>query len=280
MGEEKVVRSIAAGTSTPVLVQSYDSESDKAVVASITNPIPVLALDFLLEIAKGNVEGHASVSVIASNPQVGTLTEDVWDIGGTLVFPTVGETWEILSSSGDDAGGGTGAKEVKILYLDDNYVRQSENKTLNGVTPVTFDATNAFRFIAAEVISVGSGSRNAGLITVRVSSGGNPRGGILIGNNRSFSSHYTVPAGKTSYLYFLINNINKNEDIRMDFISTTGDDGILKKGPPLHTYQSSIVLNLPIHSPFIEKTDIKLVCISSNTSAVASGILHFVEVDN
>lgn len=277
---EKIIRPIVAGVATPVLVMAYDAENDKAVAASLTTPIPVLSMDFLLEVAAGNVEGYSSVSIIASNPSVGSSPQDVWDVGGTLVYPTAGETWEILSSDAADAAAGTGARVIKITYLDDNYVRRTENKTLNGVTPVIFDASNALRFINADVISVGSDRENAGLITVRVSGGGNSRGGILAGNNFSADSHYTVPAGRTSFLYFLMNNINKNEDVQVDFVATNGDDGIFRKGPPLHTYQSSIVLNLPIHSSAVEKTDVKLIATSSNPNGVASAVMQFVEIDN
>jgi hypothetical protein len=46
--------------------------------------------DFLIEVAKGNVAGHAIVNKFGRNPDVdtGTDPEDVWTQGGVWAAPT------------------------------------------------------------------------------------------------------------------------------------------------------------------------------------------------
>lgn len=66
------------------------------------NPIPVS--DFLLEIAKENVDGHSSIAKFGENTSVGTSFEDIWDGGGTYVPPTQARLHNIASDSTDDDG--------------------------------------------------------------------------------------------------------------------------------------------------------------------------------
>lgn len=201
-----------------------------------------------------------------------------------MEYPTAGETWEILSSSANDTSDGTGARTVTIQYLDTNYVNRTEVKTLNGITPVAFDATDAFRpqaFNAGiRVLTSGTGKKNEGDIIVRDSSTKKIRACILAGENIALSSHYTVQAGVTAYVVNPIANINKNEDIEMQFKTTLGNNGIFYLGLPLSVYQSSFALPLVLKVPIPEKSDTKLVSKSNNTTAQAVGYLQYVEVTN
>jgi hypothetical protein len=236
--------------------------------------------DYFLEVSKGNIEGHTVLTKIGVNPLVGTIFEDVWDAGGLLVYPTAGETWEIVSDSTDDDVGGTGATEVTITYLDDNYVEQSEIKAMDGTTPVTFTATDSFRFNRASVTAVGSGAENAGNITIRVSGAGATRGQINTGNNASLDAHFTVPANKTAYLMFFGANINKNEDIEVHFLSTIGDDGIFALGGLLSVYQGTVINPIVLPGRIIEKTDVNIMAKSTNTNAIAAITSQYILVDN
>jgi len=102
----------------------------------------------------------------------------------SLSYPTSGETWEIICESADDTSSGTGARTVSISYLDSDHVSQTETKTLNGQTAVTFTATNALRFRSAGVLTWGSGTNdpygksNKGTIVIRDSSTKAIRGAI------------------------------------------------------------------------------------------------------
>ena len=132
------------------------------------NPLSVDA-NYLLSISMGIVPGKTSIGLLSRNPDVGIgAFEDIWDVGGTLIYATAGETLEIVSSSADDSSSGSGARTVSVLYLDDQYNSQNTTLTLNGTTPVEFTPTDSFRFIVAIVVTTGSGKKNAGTITIRV----------------------------------------------------------------------------------------------------------------
>jgi len=256
--------------------------TDGTNVGGVTPDLEQITLStpYDVRVARGDVPGVKIDALLGRNPQVGTTKEDVWDPGATLVYPIVGETWEIVSDNANDTSAGTGARTVTVTYLDDAYVEQTETLTLNGTTPVTFVATNAFRFRLGIVITAGSGNINEGGITIRASGGGLIRALIIAGRGNTLDGHYTVEAGKTAFLKFVFTNINKNEDIELELLSTIGDGKIFSTRFFLTIYQSSIVSEVVLASPFTEKSDLKLVAVSTNTNAKAVAALQFYVFDN
>lgn len=237
------------------------------------------ALNYELELERGNVPGQTSASILGRNVAVSSTLQDVWDAGGELVYPIAGETWEIVSSDAADTSAGTGARTVIIQFLDDTYTEQIESKTLNGTTPVVFTATDAFRFRRALVISAGSGDINAGDLTIRPSGGGDTRGQVKAGNGNSLDGHYTVPADKAAYLKFVYTNINKGEDAEILLRSTLSDGAVFSIRFPLSTYQNSVVSKVEIPPRFHEKSDLKLTAISTNANVKVTVALQFVLID-
>jgi hypothetical protein len=237
--------------------------------------------NFFLEVAKGNVPGHAGRTVVGSNPAVGLTVEDVWDPGGVLTYPTVGEQLEVSSTDANDTSAGTGARTVKLFYQDDNYVRQEETIALNGVSVVTTTATDILRVEAMEVMTAGATKENTGQLNLTVVSAGAARGAILVGENFTKDGHYTVPAGKTAFLLNLFEEINKNEDVVLRYKITRGTNGIFRTAFKSSVYQSNV--DIPIiftQSPLVEKTDVKVTAISTNAAASPSTIMQLIEVDN
>lgn len=238
---------------------------------------------FFFEIAKGNVPGHASRNVIGRNPQVSTSPEDIWDPGGILVYPTAGEQWEILSTSANDTLAGTGARTVELAYQDDFYKRKTTTVSLNGTTPVSFTPTDSFRFedLKVTVADPANGNKNDGDLTVRVAGGGAVRGGMLAGENIALDGHYTVPAGITAHIVSIFQEINKNEDVVLSYLATNGTNGIFLAGIKSSIYQDSA------HFPFSlaalkleEKSDFKIMAVSSNLIASPLVMTQIIEVDN
>jgi len=237
--------------------------------------------DFFLEVAKGNVPGHAGRSIVGRNPAVGLSVEDVWDPGGVLVYATAGEQLELSSTDANDTSAGTGARTVKLFYQDNDYVRQEEIITLNGVSVVTTTATDIFRVEAMEVITAGTGAENAGQLNLTVVSAGATRGAMLVGENITKDGHYTVPAGKTTFFINLFEEINKNEDVVLEYKATRGTNGIFRTALKSAIYQSNV--NIPIfftQGILVEKTDIKTTAISTNAAAAPSVFIQLIEVDN
>jgi hypothetical protein len=205
-----------------------------------------------------------------------------------MVYPTANETWEILSGSANDTSAGTGARTVLIPYLDNSYAIKTVTATLNGTTPVTLNS-DMFRVRTAFhgannsgiiVVTAGTSKINEGDIIIRDSSSKNIRSCILAGDGIAEQTHYTVPAGKTSYVIQRYGNINKNEDVTGEPRATNGTDGIFRKGVTLNLYQTSFEQQILLPRPLVEKTDLKILSKSSNTLAISSLQLKIIEVDN
>lgn len=107
----------------------------------------------------------------------------------------------VSSSSASDAAAGTGAQSVTINYLDAGFVAHSETVTLNGTTAVNTVGTNIAYIESMVVATVGSGTTNAGTITIftATAGGGSAWGSIAATDGMSFWAHHYVPAGVTCY---------------------------------------------------------------------------------
>jgi len=233
--------------------------------------------DFSVQVASGRVTGFKPVTVNSINPSVGKIFEDVWDEGGIFVYPTAGETWEIVSSSVNDTSAGTGARTVEITSLDTDYVLQTEIATLNGTTPVTLSNTH-FRPRIAIVQTIGSGEVNDGNITIRVSGGGNTRLLIRAGLNNSFSGHYTVPAGTIAIILSLNQFIPKNEDVVIKHQARlVGADKPFLTGSEISIYQTPFDFPNDAKMALPEKTDFKIQVKSTNTAVAVNCVIDIFE---
>lgn len=150
--------------------------------------------------ARGLISGNSYVNKYGSNSDV-DAAEDIWNVGGDYTgWPAAAEAIEVLSSSAADTAAGTGARTVKIFGLDANYALQEETVTLNGVTPVDTVGTY-LRVYRAFVVTAGSGTTNAGTITIRhTTTTANVFCQITIGIGQTQQTNYTIPAGYTGYL--------------------------------------------------------------------------------
>lgn len=94
--------------------------------------------------------------------------DDIWSGAATTIPipPSAGERMTVVSSSANDANGGTGINTVEIHYIDANGNPQTEVIIMAGVAPVNTTAVN-IRFVNdmyAE--SVGTGGGAAGTIII------------------------------------------------------------------------------------------------------------------
>lgn len=242
-----------------------------------------MSKEFFFEVRQGNIPGYRVFDVIGRNPQITNgEEEDIWDVGGTLEYPTAGEQLELKSDDVDDTSLGDGARIVRLRYQDTDFIRQVEDITTDGTNWVQTVATNIYRTESLEVISAGSiiPKGNIGKIELRSVGGQLPRGAVLIGENVSLDGHYTVPAGKVAYFFDAVEEINKNEDVVIEFQRTTGENGIFLTFAKSSIYQSLNTLSLKAGSRrFEEKTDFKLTALSTNPAATPFIVMVFIEVD-
>lgn len=163
-----------------------------------------LPYDAGLWAARGLQDGHEVVTKYGANPDIdiGTGFEVLWNGGDwyTGFDATVADVVTVVSSSANDATGGTGARDVTLSGLDAAGIEIEETITLNGTTPV--DSTLSYlRMHRARVGSVGSLDFNDGEITVAQKATPAVVFAVLPAENGStMISAYTIPAGKTAYI--------------------------------------------------------------------------------
>lgn len=168
--------------------------------------------DFLLQVAEGNVPGHSIVAIRGRNPDVdsGDAESNVWCVKATTItYPVANVAMEVLSDDATDTAAGVGLRTVRItgMQLDGTIIE--EDIALNGTTPVAL-ANNYYRILDMRGLTAGSTEANAGNVSVRTTVGTNVQDCIAIGFNRSASSNYTIPVGKTG---FIVNfNLRVNRD--------------------------------------------------------------------
>ena len=157
--------------------------------------------------------GWNSTSVLGDVAQYLNTTQDLINAVST------GTTYYLNSTSANDTAAGTGARTVRIVYLDSSGNQQVRTDTLNGTTPVSIGSGYSY-FQWAEVASVGSGGVSAGNITISSTNGAATTATtveyIAAGGNRSLSARYKVPTGYTAYITnWDVNAINGDMDARL-----------------------------------------------------------------
>lgn len=160
----------------------------------------------------------------------------------------------IASASANDTAAGTGARTVRITYLDQTGAGPStEIVTLNGTSFVNTVSTTICFIEKIEVVTVGSTGSNVGILTLKAATAG---GGATIGTiaatiNQTLWAHHYVPTGKTSYISGF--NIGDNG-------SSAGQGGVfvLKIATPTTAntpeIQASDFINVPGAAPSFTRT--------------------------
>lgn len=237
----------------------------------------VMSIPFLYELARGNIPGCTPWVKIGFNADVDNVEEDLWSVGGVYVPPSAAMQMEVVSSSADDASGGTGVKSVIIYYLDSNYREQSEIVTLNGTTEVPTTAKNILRVNNFRAYTVGTGGKAAGAIDVRHLSDTPIYTRILAGYTRARNSFYTVPLNKILYVTSVKVGVGNASGGRYARFTTraTYDEKLGERVPywtactEISVQDGSLSFGLEIPSRFPEMTDIKVSAISDSVSADA-----------
>jgi len=139
------------------------------------------------------------IHISGSNSAAPASNRVVWELNQEKTFLSAKEKIKIVSDSANDADAGTGARTVTITGLDEDYIEQNEDVTMNGVTAVA-TAKDYIRFIKAEVKTTGTGLKNAGNITILDNAAALYLGYMLAGENKTSGTFYTVPTDNVFYL--------------------------------------------------------------------------------
>ena len=159
---------------------------------------------FELQVARGQIQGHRSVTVFGFNPDVDTAQVSVWPLPSLITFPAAALQMTVSSTSANDTSAGTGARTIVVQGLDANYNEVSETVTLNGQTAVTMTAS-LLRVNYAYVLTAGSSNSAEGDIyigtgTVTTGVPATAYDIIKYDYNTTITGSFTVPAGYSAYV--------------------------------------------------------------------------------
>ena len=155
-----------------------------------------------LALAANAVTNVSLVQPYADNATVGTSFETITNTNADQVLPVIaGADIDVVSAAAGDDVGSTGATEVTVTYLDDNFNQYTQAVAMNGTTEVEMTEQNISFIQKAEVISSGTGLAAAGAITIADVSGGGVHAVIDAGSKESGNCTWKVPAGHTGYVH-------------------------------------------------------------------------------
>jgi hypothetical protein len=164
-------------------------------------------------VAEGNISGHTFVHKFGYNPDIDTATdpETIWSHGGLYPWSALNgsaQTLYVKSSSASDT------MSVTFTGHDADGVEITDTVTLTGTTAVA--STKTFKRIYRAF--VGDSTENVGEITWHTVSGsGTVVCAIAAGEGQTLMAIYSVPAGKTGYLYTGDCSVNAGKEVTIKF---------------------------------------------------------------
>jgi hypothetical protein len=226
------------------LITGVDGTNDGDVSSS--SPLPTLATPVELRVAQTSLLGGKvaqNVNIMGRRTVFSGTTpfQDVatYLIGGQAALSlTVAATqYFIVSTSAQDAVGGTGMRAIRITYLDGSGNTQTVTPTLTGTTKVNL-GTGFSAIQWMEAATLGSATSAACVGNVAIFSGAGAAAAeattieqILAGGNRSLSGRFKVPTGYSAFLTGWTANAPGNQSmdcrLRADCFS---DDRTLSAG--------------------------------------------------
>lgn len=230
--------------------------------------------DFALQVARGKVRNWETGAIFAKSDAIGIVEEDLWSVGGTLVYPVSAGVVTITSTSADDDIAGIGATVVLVQGLDSDWNKLEEAVPMDGTSSVV--TTNSFLRVNA-FLNVAAGSNDVNVGTISATIAGNIQASILPAEGNAFNSHYSVPAGHQMYLDMVQLLQGANKTLTSAALVRT-NLGPWIRVAEVQVYR--IAIDLPTnHTPFAEKTDYKLVANNDGggTSSFTAIVSFFLE---
>ena len=155
-----------------------------------------------LAVAADTVTNVELVQPYADNATIGTSFETISNTNADQVLPVIaGADIDVVSGSGSDDVGSTGATEVTVTYLDDNFNQYTQAVAMDGATEVEMVEQNISFIQKAEVTASGTGLAAAGAITIADVTGGGVHALIDAGSKETGNCTWKIPAGHSGYIH-------------------------------------------------------------------------------
>jgi len=212
-----------------------------------------------------DTSSSANWSTIWTAGETSGQHEYPWDLAANTVT--------VVSSSGQDAAGGSGALTIRVQGLDASYNFAEEDFTMTGATPTAAGSQTFLRVNRAYVLS---GDTNVGAIEVK--NGSTVVTEIKEEMGQTLQTVYTVPAGKTAYLNEMQVSSNKSQSVVVGlFIKEFGGVFRIRQSAALYSSAHTSKLNTPLRIP--EKNDIDM-RIKASTGQTVAADFELILVDN
>lgn len=157
--------------------------------------------NFLVDVARGLYPGYILDHVFGQNIVIPAVTpmEDLWGNDATVSeITTASSSFVVVSSSTSDTAAGTGARTVKVFFVDANGALATETATLNGTSTVALSGSYLVPY-HMQVLTAGSGGSNAGIIDVKIGATFYAR--MITGYNVAHHAFRLVPTGYRALIF-------------------------------------------------------------------------------
>jgi hypothetical protein len=277
---------ILSGSSEPLPLTSLDTNvwalatsENSSLVAHETDiraNARTFTSDLLFDVAKGLVPGHKLIFIHSYASSIGNTQSLVWPLNAPITYNDTA-TMLYLSCAAADT------HFVNIVWLDADYVEQTNIVQLNGQTPVPIGV--GLRVNNMTTIGVDGVAGNVYVSNALTHTGGVPTVETTVAmyepkSNARAMAAYTVPAGHTVFGISGYFSSPKGRD--NDFYWNIRNP--VAQIPPINTnvlsvYQSTIEVDFKL-SPVYEKTDAYFTSKSETGSGRVSLRIPILQVDN
>lgn len=213
------------------------------------DPYHNIPADFYAEVVKGNVVGHSIVHKFGRNPLVGTSFVPITSIGVYNTPQVSGATTLRIKAGGDanDTAGGSGAREITIVGLDETGAEVTEILATAGASASSTTTATFLRFYRAWVSESGtyatqSTPSHIDTITIENGSGGTDWGTLDLNGFASAQTYigaYSIPLGKTGYLLGVKLRLDTTKVVDAIFFKR---EGILETAAPYSAMRALLEL--------------------------------------
>lgn len=196
---------------------------------------------------------------------VGITWEPVWGGASAYPFQDTPQTLEVVSDSADDAAAGVGTRTIRVEGLDENWLEQSVDATLDGITPVALTGS-WIRVNGAYQLSSGSAGINSGTVSVRITAAGSELARLEPLTGQTLQAIYAVPANKSLFVRRWFCVAGKGDEIDARLVVREFGDGFRTKQPML-LYQYGFTTELS-WMKVLPKSDILVMAIKVSGAAL------------
>jgi hypothetical protein len=234
------------------------------------NPINSFGAASNIPISGGQIEGYNYVHKFGANTDLANGSyEAIWDGNSVYPWATLDTAATTLTTNADVLNNGA---EVTIQGLNENWELTTEVLTLDGTAQTTQNSyKRIFRAFCSGSQALGADfTLSKGAVVVLK---------IQIAHQQTLMSLYTVPAGKSGYLFNMNVSTLKNEEITVR-ISFRQEGKVFRTQ---HIAQVAGVnydhtFTVPLYMP--EKTDIQLEALAGSSGVDAFAHFDMIIVDN